>query len=89
MGGELGCGYWAGGVFAVWVGVSECGVFGGGSDGCRAAVGFECECGGDVADVLVAEVRVACCGCFTLAVACVFPAQVVGVLVPGGEGGVV
>lgn len=39
--GELWCGYWAGGVFAVWVGVSECGVLGGGSDGCCAAVGFE------------------------------------------------
>ena len=41
LGGELWCGYWAGGVFAVWAGVAECGVFGGGSDGCRAAVGFE------------------------------------------------
>jgi len=56
-----------------------------------AAVGFECERGGDVADGAVAEVCVAGCGCFTLAVAvaCVFPVQVVGVLVPGGEGGVV
>ena len=41
LGGELGCGYWLCGANAVWVGVSECGVFGGGSDGCRAAVGFE------------------------------------------------
>ena len=39
--GELGCGYWLRGVFAVWSCVAECGVFGGGSDGCRAAVGFE------------------------------------------------
>ena len=39
--GELGCGYWAGGVNAVWVGVAECGVFGGGSDSLGAAVGFE------------------------------------------------
>ena len=84
LGGELGCGYWLRGANAVWVGVSECGVLGGGSDGCRAAVGFECERGGDVADGAVAEVRVAGCGCFTLAVAvaCVFPVQVVGVLVP-------
>ena len=75
LGGELGCGYWAGGVFAVWPGVSECGVFGGGSDGCRAAVGFEEEVCGDVADGAVAEVRVAGCSCFALAVAvaCVFP----------------
>ena len=73
--GELGCGYWAGGVFAVWAGVAECGVLGGGSDGCCAAVGFECEGSCDVADGAVAEVCVAGCGCFTLAVAvaCVFP----------------
>ena len=107
LGGELWCGYWVGGVFAVWVGVSECGVLGGGSDGVGAAVGFECECGGDVADGAVAEVRVAGCGGFTRPVACVAPArscacfcvrgrscaallvQVVGVLVPGGEYGVV
>ena len=38
---ELVGGYWAGGVFAVWTLVSECGVFGGGSDGGCAAVGFE------------------------------------------------
>ena len=40
-----------------------------------AAVGFECECGGDVADLLVAEVWFAGCGYFALsvAVACVFP----------------
>ena len=76
-------------MFAVWSGVAECGVFGGGSDSLGAAVGFERECGGDVADLRVAEVRVACCGGFTRSVACVFPAQVVGVLVPGGEYGVV
>lgn len=44
---------------------------------------------GDVADVRVAEVRVAGCGPLTLAVACVFPAQVVGVLAPGGEHSVI
>ena len=110
LGGELGCGYWLCGVFAVWVGVSECGVFGCGSDGVGAAVGFERECGGDVADGVVAEVWFSCGGQFALAVtalACVVPArscacfcvracscvllfvQVVGVLVPGGECGVV
>ena len=73
LGGEPRCGYWLCGANAVWSCVAECGVFGGGSDGCRAAVGFECECGGDVADGAVAEVCVAGCGCFTLAVACVFP----------------
>lgn len=78
-------------MFAVWVGVSECGVLGGGSDSLGAAVGFECERGGDVADLLVAEVWFAGCGCFALSVAVVFvlTVQVVGVLVPGGEGGVV
>lgn len=71
-------------MLAVWVGVSECGVLGEWSDGASAAVGFEGERGGDVADGVVAEVRVAGCGCFTLAVAvaCVFPVQVVGILVP-------
>ena len=49
-------------MFAVWAGVAECGVLGGGSDGCCAAVGFECECGGDVADGVVAEVWFAGCG---------------------------
>ena len=107
LGGELWCGYGLRGVFAVWPGVAECGVFGGGSDSGCAAVGFERECGGDVADVLVAEVWFAgCCG-FARSVACVVPArscacfcvrgcscvllfvQVVGVLVPGGDGGVV
>lgn len=73
--GELGCGYWLCHVFAVWPGVSECGVLGGGSDSGCAAVGFECECGGDVADVLVAEVCVAGCGCFTRSVACVVPVR--------------
>ena len=76
-------------MFTVWSGVAECGVLGGGSDGARAAVGFESEGGGNVADLLVAEIWFACCGCFALSVACVFPVQVVGVLVPGGEHGVV
>ena len=110
LGGELGCGYWPRHVFAVWAGVAECGVLGGGSDGDCAAVGFERECGGDVADGVVAEVWFSCGGGFALAVtalACVVPArscacfcvracsyvlllvQVVGVLVPGGEYGVV
>lgn len=71
--GELGCGYWAGGVFAVWVGVAECGVLGERPDGACAAVCFEGEGGGDVADARVAEVWFTCGGCFTLAVACVFP----------------
>ena len=71
--GEPGRGYGLCGVLAVWVGVSECGVLCYGSDGVGAAVGFECECGGDVADARVAEVCVAGCGCFALAVACVFP----------------
>ena len=91
LGGELGGGYWLCGVLAVWVGVSECGVFGGGSDGVCAAVGFECEGGGDVADGAVAEVWFAGCGFFacSVVVVCVFAVQVVGVLVPGCEGGVV
>lgn len=41
LGGELWCGYGPRHVFAVWAGVAECGVLGGGSDGCRASVGFE------------------------------------------------
>ena len=109
LGGELGCGYWSRCVFAVWAGVAECGVLGGGSDGGCAAVGFECECGGDVADGVVAEVWFSCGGGFAFAVAvlayavarscvcfcvCVCSCvllfvQVVGVLVPGGEYGVV
>lgn len=97
-------------MFAVWVGVAECGVLGGGSDSGCAAVGFERECGGDVADGVVAEVWFSCGGGFAFAVtalACVVAArscacfcvracsyvlllvQVVGVLVPGGEYGVV
>ena len=82
--GELWCGYGLCHVFAVWVGVSECGVLGEWSDSLCAAVGFEGERGGDVADARVAEVWFAGCCCFTLAVdvACVFPVQVVGVLVP-------
>lgn len=96
-------------MFAVWAGVSECGVLGEWSDGVGAAVCFEGEGGGDVADLLVAEVWFAgCCG-FTrsvTAVACAVArfracfcvrgrscvlllVQVVGVLVPGGEYGVV
>lgn len=84
LGGELWCGYGLCHVLAVWACVSECGVLRYGSDSDCAAVGFEGERGGDVADGVVAEVRVAGCGCFTLAVAvaCVFPVQVVGVLVP-------
>ena len=52
-----------------------------------AAVGFEREGGGDVADLLVAEVWFAGCGCFALSVAVVFvlTVQVVGVLVPRCE----
>ena len=97
-------------MFAVWAGVAECGVLGGGSDSDCAAVGFERECGGDVADGVVAEVWFSCGGGFAFAVtvlACVVAArscacfcvracscvlllvQVVGVLVPGGEYGVV
>ena len=84
LGGELWCGYGLCHVFAVWAGVSERGVLGEWSDGASAAVGFECECGGDVADGAVAEVWFSGCGCFALAVAVayVFPVQVVGVLVP-------
>ena len=89
LGGELWCGYWLCHVLAVWVGVSECGVLSEWSDSLCAAVGFEEEVCGDVADGVVAEVWFACCGGFTRSVACVFPVQVVGVLVPGGEGGVV
>ena len=97
-------------MFAVWAGVAECGVLCGGSDSDCAAVGFERECGGDVADGVVAEVWFAGCGGLkrsATVVACVVPVrvltcfcvracscvllfvQVVGVLVPGGEGGVV
>ena len=109
LGGELWCGYWLCHVFAVWAGVAECGVLGGGSDSLSAAVGFECECGGDVADLLVAEVWFACGGGFTRSVTALVCAvarfracfcvrgrfcaalfvQVVGVLVPGREYGVV
>ena len=96
-------------MFAVWVCVAECGVLGEWSDSLGAAVCFECEGGGDVADLLVAEVWFAGCGGFTLSVTAVACAvarfcacfcvracscvllfvQVVGVLVPGGEYGVV
>ena len=41
LGGELWCGYGLRRVFAVWAGVAECGVLGGGSDGVGASVGFE------------------------------------------------
>lgn len=41
LGGEPGCGYWSRHVLAVWAGVAECGVLGGGSDGVGASVGFE------------------------------------------------
>ena len=71
--GELWGGYWAGGVFAVWAGVAECGVLGEWSDCLGAAACFECERGGDVADGVVAEVWFACRGCLSRSVACVFP----------------
>lgn len=109
LGGELWCGYGPRHVFAVWAGVAECGVLGEWSDGVGASVGFERECGGDVADGVVAEVWFSCgggfvfavvvlayavvrsCACFCVrACSCVLLlVQVVGVLVPGGEYGVV
>ena len=58
-------------MFAVWACVAECGVLGGGSDGVGAAVCFEREGGGDVADLLVAEVWFACGGGFTRSVTAV------------------
>ena len=79
-------------MFAVWAGVSECGVLRYGSDSLCAAVGFEGERGGDVADGVVAEVWFARGGCLTCAVVrrvaarCVVVSlvavEVVGVLVP-------
>ena len=74
-------------MFAVWVGVAECGVLGELSDSLGAAAGFECEGCGDVADLCVAEVWFACRGCLSRSVAVVFvlTVQVVGVLVPGCE----